>query len=358
MLVCKVCGNSISEGQAYCTACGADAVENYVAKCPSCGTNNTAGSRYCANCGGILKVILKPTCVVCGAKNMPGTSFCTCCGAPILPTEATHTAKDILEARDLKLKVENLERERLAFVEKEAVLIRQRAESEREDALKDVELFKKEVKRELDSEKELLSSYRKMLDSIDSEDVSKLRKLSQALKEYAVYYADPYTEFDEDDIQDETYVCPHCGTINALNVVACSHCGKNKARATLLLAKGLIKQVPPVKRKKRIISKKAKNLDAVGTPTIEEFKKLQERPDEKETMDETKTLGQGAQFSPYANQPFATGYPAYPPYGVGLTPDGQPYQMTPIVQPVAFVPYVSQEQPLVQYASEDKGNSK
>ena len=28
---------------------------------------------------------------------------------------------------------------------------------------------------------------------------------------------------------------------------------------------------------------------------------------------------------------------------------GEPYQMPPIVQPVAFVPYVTQEQPLMQY---------
>jgi len=39
-----------------------------------------------------------------------------------------------------------------------------------------------------------------------------------------------------------------------------------------------------------------------------------------------------------------------------IGPDGKPYQMPPIVQPVAFVPYVTQEQPLMQYSPiiEDK----
>ena len=33
-----------------------------------------------------------------------------------------------------------------------------------------------------------------------------------------------------------------------------------------------------------------------------------------------------------------------------------PYQMPPILQPVAFVPYVTQEQPLMQYTPADRFN--
>lgn len=55
---------------------------------------------------------------------------------------------------------------------------------------------------------------------------------------------------------------------------------------------------------------------------------------------------------PYAPQSAVQGaavqYPGVPAYLVGE--DGKPYQMPPIVQPVAFVPYVTQEQPLMQYA--------
>ena len=48
--------------------------------------------------------------------------------------------------------------------------------------------------------------------------------------------------------------------------------------------------------------------------------------------------------------PYPYPAPPYPqaPYLMGE--DGKPYQMPPIVQPVAFVPYVTQEQPLMQYS--------
>lgn len=57
---------------------------------------------------------------------------------------------------------------------------------------------------------------------------------------------------------------------------------------------------------------------------------------------------------PYPAQPYPYPYPAQPyPQGAPayfMGEDGKPYQMPPIVQPVAFVPYVTQEQPLMQYS--------
>ncbi|MDE7372963.1 MAG: hypothetical protein K2N18_02760, partial [Clostridia bacterium] len=73
------------------------------------------------------------------------------------------------------------------------------------------------------------------------------------------------------------------------------------------------------------------------------------------------------QYPPYGYPPYQ---PPYPPYPQGQQPpqgiqQGQPMpmdyaayyyqeemrrQMPPIVQPVAFVPYVTQEQPLMQYS--------
>ena len=44
------------------------------------------------------------------------------------------------------------------------------------------------------------------------------------------------------------------------------------------------------------------------------------------------------------------------PYGAPVfynRETGEPYQMPPIVQPVAFVPYVTQDQPLMQYAPQE-----
>lgn len=95
--------------------------------------------------------------------------------------------------------------------------------------------------------------------------------MSVALQSYAKYYADPYSQIDEDDIEGETYVCPACGTINPLDATACTHCGRDKARALLLLAKNKIKQSPPVKRKQKIVPPPQADLEVEKTPTLDEF---------------------------------------------------------------------------------------
>lgn len=79
-----------------------------------------------------------------------------------------------------------------------------------------------------------------------------LKKMSTALKTYSKYYADPYTQIDEDDIEGDTYVCPACGTINPLTATACTHCGRNKARALLLLAKTKSNKVRPSSASNRL----------------------------------------------------------------------------------------------------------
>ena len=58
------------------------------------------------------------------------------------------------------------------------------------------------------------------------------------------------------------------------------------------------------------------------------------------------------QYPPYPQQqPMPNGMPAG--YGFYGRAGGDPYQMPPILQPVAFVPYVTQEQPLMQYTPQD-----
>ena len=101
--------------------------------------------------------------------------------------------------------------------------------------------------------------------------LAKLRKITAGLKEVVGYYSNPYSEIDEDLIEEETYVCPVCGAINPPTVTECLHCGRNRARATLLLAKGKIKQAPPVRRRMEEIPVQDVDLDAPHTPTFDEF---------------------------------------------------------------------------------------
>ena len=120
----------------------------------------------------------------------------------------------------------------------------------------------------------------------------------------------------------------------------------------MLLAKGKIKQSPPVKRKLHIIDAPQKDLTVEKTPTLAEFEEQQnvkaenaakeERTDRKDAPENFSGPNQGYPFYGY---PFGFPYPYGQPQG---GKDG--YQMPPIVQPVAFVPYVTQEQPLMQYS--------
>lgn len=374
MFVCKICGNEVKPGQAFCPTCGADVVENYQTVCPVCHAKNSAGSRYCAKCGGILQVMRKPICAVCGTKNLPGAKFCVSCGAPIVAESETHSDEDILDARKAKLRLDNMERDRMAAVDKEIAEKRAKADDEREKALAQVEEYRQKSEEEYREKAENLEKYRQKLNELGPEDVELLKKMSAALKTYSKYYADPYSQIDEDDIEGDTYVCPACGTINPLTATACTHCGRNKARALLLLAKNKIKQSPPVKRKQQVIPAPQADLEVKKVPTFDEFvdefnapveeeKPVEEKEPEKEQQADFSGPGRAPYPGGYAPYPYASAtpypypYPAQPmgamppyptPYLVGE--DGKPYQMPPIVQPVAFVPYVTQEQPLMQYA--------
>lgn len=365
MFVCKICGNEVKNGQAFCPTCGADVVENYETVCLACGTKNSAGSRYCAKCGGILNVLRKPVCAVCGAENLPGAKFCVSCGAPVVVAEETHSAEDMLDARRVKHKLDTMARERMAAVDKEIAEKRAKTQEEREQALLEVEDYKKKTQNELDKKADMLEAYREKLNEMGAEDINLLKKMSTALKDYSKYYADPYSQIDEDDIEGETYVCPACGTINPITATACSHCGRNKARATLLLAKGKIKQSPPIKRKLDIIPAPEEDLKVEKTPTLKEFEEQMNSKDEakKEAPQEGKK-DEPANFSgpsgaypyyPYPPYGYPYPYPPQPQQGAPVPPpyygvSADPRQMPPIVQPVAFVPYVTQEQPLMQYS--------
>lgn len=372
MFICKVCGNEVKPGQAFCPTCGADVVENYQTVCPACHAKNSAGSRYCAKCGAILQVMRKPVCAVCGTKNLPGAKFCVSCGAPIVVESETHSDADMLDARKTKLRLDNMERERMAVVDKEIAEKRAKAEEERESALEKVEEYRKKSEDEYKQKANDLEDYRRKLNEMGPEDVELLKKMSAALKTYSKYYADPYTQIDEDDIDGETYVCPACGTINPPTATACTHCGRDKARALLLLAKNKIKQSPPVKRKQTIIPAPETDLSVKKVPTLDEFIEEKNTPKTEETAAPTQkeevkeeapadfSGPSNAHYAPYPPQyapyPYQQSYPypypapPYPqaPYLMGE--DGKPYQMPPIVQPVAFVPYVTQEQPLMQYS--------
>ena len=392
MFVCKICGNEVKQGQPFCTKCGADVVENYATVCPICGTKNGAGSRYCARCGGILSVMRKPVCSVCGAKNLPGTKYCVSCGAPINLNNETHSDSDMFDARKMKKRLDDMERDRMAAIDKEVAEKRAKAAEEKEAAMQEVKRYKEKCEEDYSHKLSALEKYKDKINELGSEDVELLKKVSVSLKDYSRYYADPYSQINEEDIETETYVCPACGTINPLTATACTNCGRSKARALLLLAKNKIKQSPPVKRKQRIIPAPEEDLERETIPPIEAFETpvttpVQEQPPQPQQQtvaaDRTEDFERKEPPADFSGRPqyqqYGYPYQGYSPYGYApyqqypypQTPPPQggmqgapmnynPYyyqedmrrQMPPIVQPVAFVPYVTQDQPLMQYAPE------
>lgn len=360
MFVCKVCGSEVRQGQAVCLGCGADVVENHQSVCPVCNSTNAAGSRYCAKCGSILPIMRKPICIVCGVKNMPGAKYCISCGAPIAINSETHSDKEMIAARNIKQRLDDMVCDRMAAVDKEIAERRQKAEEEIEAKKNDLKNIEAKRAEEYAYKLDTLEEYRKKLNELGAEDLEMLKKLSVALKDYSRYYADPYSEIDEDDLDSDIYICPACGTVNPLNCTCCANCGRNKARALLLLAKDKIKQSPPVKRKVRIVAPPQEDLKRNKVPTLDEFTKSREKSgqsDEAKPIKETAEAARQDMPQDFAGRSgYYGGYP-YPSYRYpyaqypqgGFYPDDPNRQMPPIVQPVAFVPYVTQDQPLVQY---------
>jgi ribosomal protein L40E len=266
--------------------------------------------------------------------------------------EETHDEVDIMELRKAKLGLDLMIKERMKGADKEISEKRAKLQEEEERSMREIEDYRAKTNDELTKQAEMLDAYREKVNEMGSEDVAKLRKVTSGLKDVVGYYANPYSEIDEELIEEETYVCPICGAINPLTVTECLHCGRNRARASHLLAKGKITQAAPVRYGATTLPVQDVDLDAPHTPTFDEFageafEEAQTKPIELER--EQPEQPAPAPEQAYYGAPYGAPY-GYP-YGAAV-PHGQ-YQMPPIVQPVAFVPYVTQDQPLMQYTPAD-----
>ena len=294
---------------------------------------------------------------------MPGSKYCVSCGAPIVPDEDTHSDDDYVALQKKKQSLDILEKERLEQIDKEVAEKKAKIDQARDDLMNELQGLVKDARDELDKKAVLLNDYREKLNELGPEDITQLKKISQALKSYAVYYSDPSSTVSDDAYEGEVYVCPVCGTINPADIPACTHCGRNKARSIILLKKGKITQANPVKREIDIIPAPQADLTAEPHPSFEEYSAGKEEPiPVKSNVENIAAKDPNAQnFNrnmPYGAPGVAPQYPQYQGqqpggyafYGRGV---GDPYQMPPILQPVAFVPYVTQEQPLMQYTPQD-----
>ena len=351
MFTCKICGSEVTRGQAYCSHCGADVVSNYEVVCPACGTLNGAGNRFCAHCGALLGVLRKPVCSICGAENLPGVKFCVVCGAPVVDFESPLTEQDVLEMRKNKMNVDLMIKERMRVADREIEQMKRKVGEDKARALKEIEDYRKKTNDEFTKQAKLLDAYREKVNELGSEDVARIGKLAASLRSQARFYNDPYSALDEVSEGEGVFVCPICGTVNAPDAVKCVRCGRSKARSKLLLAKGKIKQSPPVRKKTRMIAAAEEDLSVAGTPTFDEFAGEAFEEAQNQPIEVASDAPAVADYTGGQARVAQGGYP-YPPAGYGVPyygADGISRQMPPIVQPVAFVPYVTQDQPLMQY---------
>lgn len=162
---------------------------------------------------------------------------------------------------------------------------------------------------------------------LESESVEKLKKIVPEIKAY-VEANTPFAGASEAEIAKMTYICPVCGKVNSLDAENCKRCGRNKKRTAVLIAKN------------RIVSFE----DANAIP--DRLYKPQKSTTNAEDNQKNTAKTEGFYGRKSANA--AQGYNSN-----GLNTGGFG-QMTPIVQPLAIVPYVSQEQPLWQTDSLDE----
>ncbi len=159
----------------------------------------------------------------------------------------------------------------------------------------------------------------------ESESINKLKTLIPEIMAYKQAIGDPYAGASSADIEKMTYICPACGKRNNLSDDKCKRCGRDRKRTAELASKGLV----PTFEEAVCIP------DAKFAPTPVELPSLNSMP-KHEFKKGKPSADCAAVFGG-----MSTGYNGYG-------------QMSPIVQPIAIVPYVSQEQPLWQTATEEE----
>lgn len=159
------------------------------------------------------------------------------------------------------------------------------------------------------------------------ESVDKLQKVLPLLQAHGNSIANEYAALSKQEIADTTYVCPVCGKRNNISDVKCRRCGRDKNRSAELAMK---QRIPSFEDAVEIpdrthVPPMAQNFAPVVSDKRPEF-----------------INGKRSADSTFAGGGFAGG---------GFVGGYNGGQSAPIVQPLAIVPYVTQEQPLWQTAS-------
>ena len=261
-----------------------------MAICKTCGSVVQPGDSFCPVCGqGLFAAEDALICSACNTPNAPGTRFCKHCGAVLLRKP-------------------------------KAVQGPVCGSENAEDALY-CTACGSEMPGEFEKEFEV-------------ENIEKLQAVLPLLHSFADSYNAEFDRLSPEELEKTTYVCPVCGKRNDLGDVKCRRCGRDRNRSEYLASKQRITSFEDA----------VEIPDGLHTPSqpAPAFPVTTDKKPEflngKRSADST-PVGRAENVS----AGYAGGYAGYARDGF--------VQSSPIVQPLAIVPYVTQEQPLWQYAS-------
>ena len=265
--------------------------------CTNCGAHLLGNQTVCPECGIKLQE-LGNKCEACSTINPLGSRYCLKCGAPL--TIEKLPVCPICGASNLK----------------DAIFCKQCGSSL--------------VVEEENNEQEYIDNLKSIL--------PKLMGIKKKL-------ADPFMGASAEQKQKMTYVCAGCGKVNFIEDDKCSRCGRSRRRSSVLTVEKLI--TPVAQDDESIVLSLEPEQDEVVANLVEP---IELAPIEEAPAVEPKTAEPQAQ--PKA-QPLVQ--PEMQPdfmklYEQMLENSGMAgSQLMPIIQPIAFVPYISQDQPLWQY---------
>lgn len=357
MATCKNCGAEVKDGATFCPICGKVlVVKEKQAICPVCDTENALEAVFCVKCGATMpgekdtnlesesiqklkalipkissvsatfadpysgadKAALTYVCPVCGKRNDLNAQRCVRCGrdrkrsAQLAAKKRIASFKDAVEVPNKKYKPAPVE------VAEEAV-----------------EEFAPEL-------------------------ISETAVVPEFVEDAAEEIAAPV----------DAFVAPEAEAAPVEEVAAVEEESIDDIIAAALF------DVPA-----EVVEEVAAPIEEVAAPApVEVVEEEVAAPAEEEVVEEAEEAKEEAapaeeakpddakeQVPPYGYPPY--GYPpyGYPPYGYAPPQDAQQYggypqyaypygygQLPPIIQPIAFVPYVSQDQPLWQVATPDE----
>ncbi len=163
------------------------------------------------------------------------------------------------------------------------------------------------------------------------ENVNRLQEVLPLLQSYTQSFDNEFSGLSAEELKNSTYVCPVCGKRNNISDVKCRRCGRDKNRSEELAMK---QRIPTFEDAVEI-------KDKPHTPPMAQNYAPVQSEKKPEFVNGKRSAG-----STYAGNNGAGGFA-----GGGYANAGGFMQGAPIVQPLAIVPYVTQEQPLWQTAS-------